>query len=56
MIIGKDILIENKSTNTGENILFTQKLLEEKDISNMLHQGVINYIKEMGIKCTKLSN
>jgi len=24
------ILIENKSTNTGENILFTQKLLEEK--------------------------
>jgi uncharacterized SAM-binding protein YcdF (DUF218 family) len=26
----KDILIENKSTNTGENILFTQKLLSEK--------------------------
>ena len=24
------ILIENKSTNTGENILFTKKLLEEK--------------------------
>jgi len=24
------ILIENKSTNTGENILFTQKLLEQK--------------------------
>ena len=24
------ILIENKSTNTGENILYTQKLLEEK--------------------------
>lgn len=28
----KDILIENKSTNTGENILFTQKLLEEKGL------------------------
>jgi uncharacterized SAM-binding protein YcdF (DUF218 family) len=26
------ILIENKSTNTGENILFTQKLLEENDL------------------------
>lgn len=26
------ILIENKSTNTGENILFTQKLLKEKGI------------------------
>lgn len=25
------ILIENKSTNTGENILFTQALLKEKD-------------------------
>ena len=27
----KAILIENKSTNTGENILFTQKLLKEKN-------------------------
>ena len=27
------ILIENKSTNTGENILFTQKLLEEKGLN-----------------------
>lgn len=26
------ILIENKSTNTGENIVFTQKLLEEKGL------------------------
>jgi uncharacterized SAM-binding protein YcdF (DUF218 family) len=26
------ILVENQSTNTGENILFTQKLLEEKNI------------------------
>ncbi len=26
------ILIENKSTNTGENILFTKKLLEEKGL------------------------
>jgi uncharacterized SAM-binding protein YcdF (DUF218 family) len=26
------IIIENKSTNTGENILFTQKLLREKNI------------------------
>lgn len=26
------VLIENKSTNTGENILFTQKLLEEKGL------------------------
>jgi uncharacterized SAM-binding protein YcdF (DUF218 family) len=26
------ILIENKSTNTGENILFTKQLLEEKQI------------------------
>jgi uncharacterized SAM-binding protein YcdF (DUF218 family) len=26
------ILIENKSTNTGENILFTQKLLSEKGL------------------------
>ena len=29
---GKDILIENRSTNTGENILFTQKLLEQKSL------------------------
>jgi uncharacterized SAM-binding protein YcdF (DUF218 family) len=28
----KNILIENKSTNTGENILFTQKLLAEKGL------------------------
>ena len=27
-----DILIENKSANTGENILFTQKLLKEKQL------------------------
>ena len=27
------ILIENKSTNTGENILFTQKLLKEKGLN-----------------------
>ena len=26
------VLVENKSTNTGENILFTEKLLEEKGI------------------------
>jgi uncharacterized SAM-binding protein YcdF (DUF218 family) len=26
------ILIENKSTNTGENILFTQKLLKERNL------------------------
>ncbi len=26
------IIVENKSTNTGENILFTRKLLEEKGI------------------------
>jgi len=26
------MLIENKSTNTGENILFTQKLLQEKSL------------------------
>ena len=26
------ILIENKSTNTGENILFTQKILQEKKL------------------------
>jgi len=26
------ILIENKSSNTGENILFTQKLLQEKNL------------------------
>jgi len=26
------ILVENKSTNTGENILFTQKLLKEKGL------------------------
>jgi uncharacterized SAM-binding protein YcdF (DUF218 family) len=29
---GEAILIENKSTNTGENILFTQRLLEEKKL------------------------
>ncbi|HEY9342195.1 MAG TPA: YdcF family protein [Hanamia sp.] len=29
----KNILIENKSTNTGENILFTQKLLAEKGLN-----------------------
>jgi uncharacterized SAM-binding protein YcdF (DUF218 family) len=28
-----DILIENASTNTGENILFTQRLLEEKGLN-----------------------
>ncbi len=28
----KDILIENKSTNTGENVLFTRKLLNKKGI------------------------
>ncbi|MDD4333051.1 MAG: YdcF family protein [Patescibacteria group bacterium] len=28
----KNILIENKSTNTGENILFTQRLLREKNL------------------------
>ena len=28
----KKILIENRSTNTGENILFTRKLLAEKDL------------------------
>lgn len=28
----KDIIIENKSTNTGENILFTQQLLKEKNL------------------------
>lgn len=27
------ILIENKSTNTGENILFTQQLLQEKNLA-----------------------
>jgi uncharacterized SAM-binding protein YcdF (DUF218 family) len=27
------IFIENKSTNTGENILFTQQLLEEKNLN-----------------------
>ena len=27
-----DILIENRSTNTGENILFTQRLLEQKGL------------------------
>ena len=27
------ILIENKSTNTGENILFSQQLLQEKELS-----------------------
>src|SRR5215213_520150 len=26
------IIIENRSTNTGENILFTQQLLKEKDL------------------------
>ncbi|MFH0857448.1 MAG: YdcF family protein [Candidatus Magasanikbacteria bacterium] len=29
----KAILVENKSTNTGENILFTQQLLKEKGIN-----------------------
>ena len=28
----KDILIENQSSNTGENILFTQKLLRDKKL------------------------
>ncbi len=28
----RDILIENQSTNTGENILFTQKLLKERGV------------------------
>lgn len=30
---GEKILIENKSTNTSENILFTRKLLEEKGLN-----------------------
>ena len=29
----KDIFVENKSTNTGENILFTAKLLKEKNLN-----------------------
>ncbi len=29
---GENILIENKSTNTGENIRFTQQLLAQKDL------------------------
>ncbi len=29
----KDILIEDKSTNTGENILFARKLLEERQVN-----------------------
>lgn len=29
----RDILVENQSTNTGENILFTQKLLKEKQLN-----------------------
>lgn len=29
----KNILIENQSTNTGENILFTQKLLQEHQLN-----------------------
>ncbi|MEO7120784.1 MAG: YdcF family protein [Ginsengibacter sp.] len=29
----KNIFIENQSTNTGENILFTQKLLKEKKLN-----------------------
>lgn len=29
---GDSILVENRSTNTGENILFTQKLLAEKNL------------------------
>jgi uncharacterized SAM-binding protein YcdF (DUF218 family) len=30
----KDILIENRSTNTGENILFTRQLLQEKGLNS----------------------
>jgi len=33
------IFIENKSTNTGENILFTQKLLQEKNLH--LHSFIV---------------
>lgn len=29
---GKNILIENRSTNTGENVLFTQQLLQQKGL------------------------
>ena len=29
----KDILIENQSTNTGENIVFTKRLLKEKQLN-----------------------
>ena len=29
------ILVENRSTNTGENMSFTQKLLQEKGLSNL---------------------
>ena len=30
------IIIENKSTNTGENVLFTKKVLQEKRIDPQL--------------------
>ena len=33
------IFIENKSTNTGENILFTQQLLQEKNLN--LHSFIV---------------
>ncbi|MFT3948269.1 MAG: YdcF family protein [Agriterribacter sp.] len=33
----KDILIENKSTNTGENIIFSQKILKEKGSQIPMH-------------------
>ncbi len=29
----KDVLIENRSTNTGENLIFTQQLLKEKNLA-----------------------
>ena len=32
-VASERILIENRSTNTGENILFTKKLLEEKQLN-----------------------
>ncbi len=36
----KDILIENRSTNTGENILFTQQLLRQNNL-NLQHFIVV---------------
>lgn len=43
-IPAEHVLIENRSTNTGENIAFTQQMLLRSDARNSLGQGIKNVL------------